>query len=280
MKYLLFNPHSGCGNSHKSAEDYSATLGADTKLLDMTEITSYKAFLDGLGEGDEVFIFGGDGTLNRFINGIDSDDLKNDIYYSPCGTGNDFCVDVEKTDLTEPFLINSYIKNLPTVTVKGEKHKFINGVGYGIDGYCCEVGDKQKEAGKKPNYTSIAIKGLLFHFKPVNATVIVDGVEMKYKKVWIAPTMFGRHYGGGMVPTPAQSRDDSDPHLSVMLFHGSNKIKTLTIFPSIFKGEHVKHTECVTVHTGKKITVKFDRPTPLQIDGETVLNVEEYTASI
>jgi diacylglycerol kinase family enzyme len=50
------------------------------------------------------------------------------------------------------------------------------------------------------------------------------------------------------------------------------------IFPSIFKGEHVKNTKYVTVLTGKNITVEFDRPTPLQIDGETVLGVTEYNA--
>ena len=92
--------------------------------------------------------------------------------------------------------------------------------------------------------------------------------------------MFGRHYGGGMIPTPNQSRECEPKKLSLMLFHGSGKLKTLMIFPSIFKGEHVKHTDCVTVIEGKNITVKFDRPTPLQIDGETVLGVTEYTAKI
>ena len=31
---------------------------------------------------------------------------------------------------------------------------------------------------------------------------------------------------------------------------------------------------------GKEITVKFDRPAPLQIDGETVLDVTEYTVTV
>ena len=34
----------------------------------------------------------------------------------------------------------------------------------------------------------------------------------------------------------------------------------------------------VAIHTGKEITVEFDRPTPLQIDGETVLDVTKYAA--
>ena len=74
--------------------------------------------------------------------------------------------------------------------MNGKKYKFINGIGYGIDGYCCEVGDKMREeAVKDINYTSIAIKGLLFHYHPTNATVTVDGRKHTYKKVWLAPTM-------------------------------------------------------------------------------------------
>lgn len=52
------------------------------------------------------------------------------------------------------------------------------------------------------------------------------------------------------------------------------------MFPSIFKGEHVKKKKNVAILTGKNITVIFDRPNPLQIDGETVLNVTSYTVNV
>ena len=64
-----------------------------------------------------------------------------------------------------------------------------------------------KAAGKTDiNYAGIAIKGLLFKYKPRNAVVTVDGVTKTYKKVWLSPTMQGRYYGGGMIPTPNQGR--------------------------------------------------------------------------
>ena len=159
------------------------------------------------------------------------------------------------------------------------KKRFINGIGYGIDGYCCEVGDQLREAGKeKIDYAGIAIKGLLFHYKPTNAEIDIDGQKFSYQKVWLAPSMNGRYYGGGMIATPAQDRLGKDRLLSLLLFHGSGKIRTLAIFPSIFKGKHINHTKVVEVKTGHKITVTFDRPVALQIDGETVLNVTTYTA--
>lgn len=39
-----------------------------------------------------------------------------------------------------------------------------------------------------------------------------------------------------------------------------------------------KYTNMVTIHKGKNIHVKFDSPTALQIDGETILGVTEYKA--
>ena len=158
--------------------------------------------------------------------------------------------------------------------------RFLNGIGYGIDGYCCEKGDELRGNGNgEVNYTAIAIKGLLFHYKPTGATITVDGVEHRFEKVWLAPTMIGRYYGGGMMPTPEQDRLNGDGAVSVMVYYGSGKLKSLAVFPSIFKGEHIKHSEMVAVLSGRNITVCFDEPRPLQIDGETVPGVREYSVT-
>ena len=47
-------------------------------------------------------------------------------------------------------------------------------------------------------------------------------------------------------------------------------------FPSIFKGEHVKKVKKVTVLKGKEVYVEFDKPTALQIDGESFDNITSY----
>lgn len=276
---VLFNPKAGNKESFaKAKEKLTAFLeGKESVFTDVTATEDYAALFASLSPEDDIYILGGDGTLNHFVNDTANIDFENDVYYFAAGTGNDFLNDIEGADADRPLLINKYIKNLPIVTVNGKDYRFLNGIGYGIDGYCCEVGDEQKLKSDKPvNYTSIAIKGLLFHYKPANATVIVDGKEYKYKKVWIAPTMNGRFYGGGMMPTPDQDRLDEEHKVSLCLMYGSGKIHTLMVFPSLFKGEHVKHDKMVAVHKGHSITVKFDRPTALQIDGETVKGVTEY----
>lgn len=279
--HILFNPKAGNGSGEAGARKLTQLLSADTlHYYDMTELGSYADFFAKLPADEAVILCGGDGTLNRFLNEADVDAIDNDILYYAVGSGNDFLHDLGKEKGCAPFSIKKYLRDLPEVTVKGKTYRFLNGIGYGIDGYCCEVGDAKRLKSDKPvNYTSIAIQGLLFHYKPANATVTVDGKTYDFKKVWLAPTMNGRFYGGGMMVAPEQDRLGAQHSVSLSLMYGSGKLKTLLVFPSIFKGEHVKHTEMCKVLTGHTVTVRFDKPTALQIDGETILGVTEYSVN-
>ncbi|MBP5445118.1 MAG: hypothetical protein J6Y28_03005 [Acholeplasmatales bacterium] len=282
MKYLLINKKTNNSNYEERLNELRNSLTEEFKEVCVNdEGFNHAEFVKGLNDDDEIVICGGDGTLNYFINHVDCDNIKQNVYIYPTGTGNDFLADLGRHDTKEPVLINEYIKNLPTVTIDGVSTKFINGIGYGIDGYCCEVADKQRvEKPNKPiNYSSIAIKGLLFHYKKRKAKITIDGQVYEYKNVWLAPTMKGRYYGGGMIIAPAQDRLNSET-LSVVVYKTRSKIRALMIFPSIFKGTHIKKKKVVNIMTGKDIEVEFNIPCALQIDGETVLNVKSYKVTL
>jgi diacylglycerol kinase family enzyme len=275
---ILYNPLAGAvDDTNFYKELQTALAGEQIEFYDLTKIADITNYLSQLSAEDKVVIAGGDGTLNNFANAVGERQFANEIYYYPAGSGNDFWTDTGRVKGDKPLLIAPYIKELPKVSVNGKTYRVVNGVGFGIDGYCCEVGDKLKAENKKVNYTGIAVKGLLFHFKPVTAEVTVDGLTHTFKKVWIAPTMNGRYYGGGMIPTPAQDRFNKEHTVSACIMYGLGKIRTLMLFPKIFKGEHIKNKKAVSILTGHEITVKFSRPCALQIDGETILNVTEYT---
>lgn len=270
MKYYLYNS--------KANNGIRPEFPKNAKIVDAVGL-DYKKYFDGLKEKDEVVLAGGDGTLNYFINEMKGYKIKNNVYLLGCGTGNDFFNDIGKK-VGDEVLINQYLTNLPTVRVNGLEKLFINNMGFGIDGYCCEVADqiKAKTPNKKINYTGIAIKGLLFHFKPCHATITVDGITHEFDNVWLAPTMKGSFYGGGMKMAPDQDRNSDK--LTVVVYKAKSKLLSLINFPSIFKGEHVKLENMVKVFTGNKISVKYSRPCASQIDGETVLNVTEYEAEL
>ncbi len=280
--YILYNPHAGSGKGEKAALKIHSKLQPKMELpiemVDMTKIDNYKVFFEQR-VGANIIICGGDGTLNRFINDTADIDFKNKIYYCAIGTGNDFLRDIGESDKKMPVDISSYIQNLPICEIDGKRFRFINGVGYGIDGYCCEVGDeKRKKTKRKVNYSLIALKGLLYGYKPRNATVTVDGVVHQFENVWVAPVMNGRYYGGGVMAAPDQKRCNEDRTLSLTILKTKNKFKALYYFPTLYKGKHTKYKEISTILTGKVITVEYDQPTPLQIDGETHSGVLKYTA--
>lgn len=278
-KYILYNPHAGDEHGYDNAKKLDALyIGHELIYRDLTLIADYKEFFSALEPDDEVIICGGDGTLSRFVNSIDGIEIQNNILYYATGSGNDFLHDLNKPNGSEPFCINDYIRNLPYIYLNGQRRRFINGIGYGLDGFVCELGnERRKKTGKKINYTTLAIKAILFMFKPMNATVILDGVEHHFRRVWLTPTMKGRFFGGGMIIAPTRRREDEE--LSVLVAHGCSKLRLLTILPTIFKGEHIKFKKYVKQYTAKEVTITYDEPCAMQIDGETFTGVKEYSAS-
>lgn len=276
-KYILYNPCAGGPEAVKALLD--ANEGA--VAINICRISSYKTFFTGLDPNDLVILCGGDGTLNRFVNDIEGMEIQNKLYYYPTGTGNDFARDVGQKPFSEPTVcLNPYFEGLPRVTVKGQSGRFLNHVGFGVDGHCCQVGEKlREEKRKRPkalNYRKNAMTGLLFHYKPKSVTIVVDGRSYHYKKVWLASVMNGRFCGGGMMPTPNQERLRKDGKVSVLIFHNAGRFRALTLLPSIFRGRHLKHTKQMTVLEGKNIQVKLHEPVPLQIDGELWPEVTKF----
>ncbi len=283
MLFILFNPLAN--NSH--GIDGVATVrnlfsSEQNKVYDITKINDIKTFCKDTEPDDTIVIIGGDGTLNYFINKIYPEKIYRNILYYAGGSGNDFSRDIlfSSTHEFEKNLIplNMYIEHLPEVHVQGQTKYFINGVGFGIDGYCCEQGDIERAANDdEVDYTSIAVKGLFGKFKPCNAKVTVDGEVREYESVWLAPTMLGRFYGGGMQIAPNQDRFNKENKVTLIVWHTKNKLRTIINFQKIFKGTHITKDDMVDVLTGHNITVEFDVPQAMQIDGETISNVTKYT---
>lgn len=274
MIYILYNPLASGGQGESFAKEAQSKQKTDCELHSVIDM-DMRTFVSQCGADDRIILCGGDGTLNRFANDVYGLAFPCEIYLYKSGTGNDFLKDVEDKVQDNMLYLNDYISNLPTVTVNGKTSHFVNGIGFGIDGMCCEVADQLEAKGKKPDYTMISIKLLIHGYKCPDAVVTVDGKKYEFKKVWLASGMNGRYYGGGMMVTPTQQR--LSDKLTSCIFYGSGKLKTLIVFPSLFKGEHIKQKKHVELLTGKEITVEFTIPTALQIDGETVLGVTSYT---
>ncbi len=276
---ILYNPHSGGGKGLNIAKEIEPLMGPHNYIYqDMTKITDYYDFLSQLPLGTDIILTGGDGTLNSFINNTDCDNLKQKLYFYASGSGNDFARDINYPKRTKPILMNDYVKNLPIAKIKDKVYKFINCVGSGMDGYCCAEVERLRSLGKKrANYTLVAIKGLLGAYKPCDATVTVDGVTKTYKHAWLVPTMNGRYFGGGFMSAPNQDRLNSEKSLTVVAMYSNNFFKIVVAFLRLMKGTHIKMKSMIDIIEGHNISVKLSKPAPLQLDGEIIGDITEYT---
>jgi diacylglycerol kinase family enzyme len=283
MNYLLFNRYADGGRGEEDSKpvvEFLKTKFGDIKPVSAVDIDPID-FLNNVSQDDKIILLGGDGTLNNFVNRIGDNPLDVPVYLYPSGTGNDFLNDVKYAQDPDTKLIklNEFVKDLPYVEVKGRTYRFVNGIGYGIDGECCVVAEEKKAAGDNQiDYSKITIDLLLHSYVPRLATVKVDGEEVKLKKSYLASSMNGKYYGGGMMIAPNQERGSG--LLSAVIIHGKGKLGTLLMFPSLFKGKHIKKKKNVFVKQGKVIEVSFDKPCGLQIDGEVIKDVISYKAWI
>ena len=286
MNYLLFNELADAGEGAANANRVAEELkGKGFEVGEMVSLIGLdtKEFFAKREEKDNVVIFGGDGTLNHFVNNIGDEKIRCPLYLYPTGTGNDFQRDLPEESKDQNlgiYRINSFVSNLPIVEVQGKKYRFVNGIGFGIDGECCVKAEEMKAAGEKNiNYGNITIGLLMGPYVPPTATIVVDGKEpIVMKKAYLASAMNGRFYGGGMMIAPEQVRNSGK--LTLACIHGRGKLGTLLLFPKLFKGTHVKKKKSVYLEQGKVIEVSFDRPCGLQIDGEVLTGVTSYKAYI
>lgn len=273
--YILYNPKSGNGTGEQEGRKLENYGSREVVFCDVTKLENYGEFFRNLNEEDVVVVAGGDGTVSRFADNIAQIDVKNDIYYYATGSGNDFLKDVGYKKGEKPFPINKFIESLPIMHVNGIETRFVNGVGGGLDAYACVEGNRLHEEGKKANYVMAALKGIFFEYEPIGVHVVVDGREYDFKNAWFASVMKGRYFGGGIMLAPDQDRNTGK--LSVVVVHTVGKAGLLPIIPQAFSGKHVKYKKYVTIIEGDEISVTFDRPTNVQIDGETGHKVEGFS---
>jgi len=276
MIYVLFNPKSNNSNGEKDAREAVAALNIEPKFISVIGL-NYKEFFKSCQPQDEVILCGGDGTVTYFANEMYGEKINCKLSYVKCGTGNDFYRDIGEANLRDGRIdLKPFISHLPLVTIGNLKRRFINNIGFGLDGQVCVWADeiREKEPGVKIDYTKLSIKLLLGKYKVRKATVEVDGKTYNFKNVWICTTMNGRYYGGGMLASPKRDRLTAKT-VDLVVLSSCLRIPTLLRFPKFSAGKHEGKKWITHLH-GKHIKVTFDTPCGLQIDGDTVKDVTTY----
>lgn len=274
MDILLYNPLSRNGKNDKFIQKIIKKLKKDGRPVvsyNILAIDDVDLFLAGCNEGDRIIIIGGDGTINHLANRINQLSFTQDLCMYQAGTGNDFARSLKIKNKVVP--IKEYLKNLPIVTFQDKKRYFLNGVGGGLDGMIAYLVNHSKYKKSKLNYFRHAFEGFT-KFKHISATIKVDDYTFTEHKIWFASMMNSAYYGGGMKIAPKANRLEKDLYLVVV--KDIPKWLLILIFPTIYLGWHTIFKKYVKIIRGQEISIKFDKPTYIQIDGDVEYPIEEF----
>jgi YegS/Rv2252/BmrU family lipid kinase len=227
-----------------------------------------------------IIVIGGDGTINEVINGIR--DFKEVLLgYIPSGSSNDLARSLRipkdpleaLANILKPTKFKYQDYGVITFSdIKLSPRRFACSSGIGYDANVChevQYSSLKKALNRigagKLVYFAIAFKQLLAT-KPVNATVIVDGIKKDtYKNVLLVSSMIHKYEGGGLLMAP--HANPCDGKLSVCLVHGLSKVKAFLLLPTIITGAHIKYKGVEAFHCSE-IEIITDKVTSVHTDGE------------
>ncbi len=134
----------------------------------------------------------------------------------------------------------------------------------GFDALCAKRANGLKWP-KGPNSYIAAMLLELPRFKPIEYHLEIDG-ENRNIKAMLCGVSNVKNFGGGMKISP--NSDVSDGYLELFILHECSRPRLLQIFPTVYKGEHVKYKE-VEILKVKSIRIENDSY-PVSCDGEII----------
>jgi diacylglycerol kinase (ATP) len=273
MWLVVCNASAGKGKGSILAGDFIKLLsnsGLENKLIDCDTFAETKMLLEKeiqTNRYNYLIAIGGDGLVNLCLQLVAEKPICLGVI--PAGTGNDFAraTGFNGKSVDEIFSIFSRSKpvkiDLGKAVSADESKWFVQVLSTGFDAIVNSLANKMTWPRGKSKYT-IATILILSRFKSIPYMVEIDG-RIFEKNAMLLAVANGESYGGGMRICPGAS--NSDGIFDVLIVRPVTKIVLLTIFPKVFKGNHIPHPK-IDVYKGKYI--KISSPTVAYADGEFV----------
>jgi len=211
---------------------------------------------------DVLFVWGGDGSVQRCIDAVAGTDTA--VAILPAGTANLLAANLEvPTDLEEAVRIGLHgeRRRLDTGSVNGERFMVMAGAGF--DARMIADADRgAKDKLGRAAYVATALKNL--RARRARATIKVDGQRFFAGKVSCVLSANVGQILGGVEAFPQARPDDGRLELGVVT--ARNPVQWARAFGRLAVG-HPDRSPFVTVTTGKKFTVTFDRKVRYELDG-------------
>lgn len=207
---------------------------------------------------DEAIIIciGGDGTINRTLNGIVN--TKNILGYIPFGTGNDFY-------RTNRELLQSGINDIDLVKINNKY--FINVACFGID---ADIASTKEEIDnplipRSQRYNAAIVKNFI-NYAPKHLNIKVNDEEYEDDYATLA-VCNARYYGGGYKIGTNALLDDG--LLDIYIVDDMSRLKIAKLLLGMKKGKHENDPK-VKVIKAKKVFINAFKTITCNIDGDTI----------
>jgi diacylglycerol kinase (ATP) len=261
--------------SHVARFQRSAADSADFELL---EYPSFHRIAEALARpADCVLIFGGDGTLNRYLGVLL--EAQSPVVPIPSGSGNDFAraigILTERAALErfEDFLAGrtgtwmADIGALSTHDASGAKQRqfFSCCVNVGLDAEAAE------RANRLPNWLKARggyfLGGLraIIAGEPQQYELALDGAETR-RVLWFIAILNTPTYGGGLVIAPHAGI--ADGALESVTCEPIPRWKLFHHIPKLLTGKHIREVPYLEYRQARSIAVNTRVPQPVYADGE------------
>jgi diacylglycerol kinase (ATP) len=208
----------------------------------------------------EVWIIGGDGTINWFINQYSEIQLPLALFAG--GAGNDLHWMLYGNKTTEQ-QVDLVLQSTPQFVDAGACNEklFLNGIGIGFDGAIVhDLLGKKKLAGKASYLLSILKHIIGYHEKPCVLEMAGETIKEDCFMISVAN---GKRYGGGFHVAPNAIINDG--LLDVNIVGKISPVKRMKYMPVIEKGEHLdldfikyRQTQKITIHSPVKLHAHID----------------------
>ncbi|HEX4094699.1 MAG TPA: diacylglycerol kinase family protein [Trebonia sp.] len=211
---------------------------------------------------DVLFVWGGDGTVQRCIDAVAGTDTA--VAILPAGTANLLAANLNVPhDLTEAVRVGLHgdRRRLDTGSVNGERFMVMAGAGF--DARMIAAADRgAKEKLGRAAYVVTGIRNLAA--RRAKTTVEVDGQPFFIGK---ASCVLAANVGkilGGIEAFPQAQPDDGRLELGVVT--AKNPAQWARTFGRLALG-HPDQSPFVRVTQGRKIRIRFDRKISYELDG-------------
>ncbi len=255
---LVCNALAGVGKAILLAEKIAAHL-ANKKIPFVTFKDNWPADFKYF---TDIFIVGGDGTLNYFINKYSDISLPLVIFNG--GTGNDFhWLLYGNQTLDQQLVIALNESPKPIDMAKCNNRYFINGLGLGFEGEVAKalVG-KKKYSGKISFLITILKK--IFTYRSKNYLIKSSEGFVQGKKLLVDISNGARSGGGFHVAPEAKANDGL---LDIIIVKPINSLQRLWYLSVIEKGKHLK-LSIIHYYRTSEITIESDQNIQYHLDGE------------